>query len=233
MTLYRTILMATDFSETSEDAFQEAVRLARDTGAVLRVVHVYQPPTAIALPFASVEIYETLDREAREGAARRLEPWIRRAADRGVTATPLLRRGAGGRRDRRRSRRRTSRSRRSRHARPQRPDTSAARQRGVACGRGRAVPGVDDPSATRRATPRELSGIDRRGGRHESAYMAPRRSDGARLRSRQRRPRGARERGVWGRCLVGALGARLLSARSPRVGSPPCRTRRFSAPACS
>ena len=77
MTLYRTILMATDFSETSEDAFQEAVRLASDTGAALRVLHVYQPPTAVPFPFATAEIYETLDR----------------AADRGVTATPLLRRG--------------------------------------------------------------------------------------------------------------------------------------------
>ena len=96
MTLYRTILMATDFSEASEGAFQEAVRLARDTGAALRVLHVYQPQTAVAMPFTTAEIYETLDHEAREDAARRLEPWIRRAADRGVAATPLLRRGLPG-----------------------------------------------------------------------------------------------------------------------------------------
>ena len=61
MTLYRTILMATDFSEASEDAFQEAVRLARDTGAALRVLNVYQPQTAVAMPFTTAEIYETLD----------------------------------------------------------------------------------------------------------------------------------------------------------------------------
>lgn len=93
MTLYRTILMATDFSEASDDAFQEAVRLAREAGAVLRVLHVYQPPTTVAVPFATAEIYESLDREVRENAARRLEPWIRRAVDRGVTATPVLRQG--------------------------------------------------------------------------------------------------------------------------------------------
>jgi nucleotide-binding universal stress UspA family protein len=93
MMLYRTILMATDFSQCSEDAFQEAVSLAKDAGAVLRVLHVYQPPTTAVVPFATVEMYEELDREAREDAGRTLDLWTRRATDRGVRATPVLRRG--------------------------------------------------------------------------------------------------------------------------------------------
>jgi len=93
MTLYRRILMATDFSPASESAFHEAARLARETGAALTVLHVYHPPTLAAFPYPTPELHRQVDRGARDQAATRLAPWIRRASERGIAATPLLESG--------------------------------------------------------------------------------------------------------------------------------------------
>ena len=95
MKLYRTILMASDLSPTSDDAFEEALRLAKEVGAELRILHVYEPPMPVALPYPTAGLYDTFEQETqiREAAARTLERLIRRAGDRGVHATPLLRQG--------------------------------------------------------------------------------------------------------------------------------------------
>jgi universal stress protein A len=93
MKLYQTILLATDFSPTSTDAFEEALRMAREFGSALKIMHCYELPAPLALPYATASLYEGLDREARLGAEKKLERLIRRAADRGVAATPVLRQG--------------------------------------------------------------------------------------------------------------------------------------------
>jgi nucleotide-binding universal stress UspA family protein len=61
------ILFPTDFSETSQAAFEHAVNLARDTGAVLVIVHVEEPP----MPYgeAIISLPERFDEELK----RRLE----------------------------------------------------------------------------------------------------------------------------------------------------------------
>ena len=93
MKLYQTILMATDFSPTSDDAFEEALRLARGLGSELRILHCYELPAPLALPYATADLYEGLDREARAGAERKLDRLVRRAHDRGIPVAPLLRQG--------------------------------------------------------------------------------------------------------------------------------------------
>jgi nucleotide-binding universal stress UspA family protein len=93
MKLYPTILIATDFSPTSSDAFEEAVRLARELGSELKILHVYELPAPLALPYATASLYEGLDREARASAEHRLARMIEKARERGVAATPLLRQG--------------------------------------------------------------------------------------------------------------------------------------------
>jgi nucleotide-binding universal stress UspA family protein len=50
MLLIRTVLYATDFSETSKLAFPLACALAQDYGARLIAVHVAQPPVVIYTP---------------------------------------------------------------------------------------------------------------------------------------------------------------------------------------
>ncbi len=49
---YKKILFATDFSDASDAAFQYAVSLARDSGALLLIVHVQELPT----PYAAGEM---------------------------------------------------------------------------------------------------------------------------------------------------------------------------------
>ena len=93
MKLYQTILMATDFSPTSADALEEALRMARELGCELKILHVYELPAPLALPYATASLYEGLDREARSGAERKLARLIDSAKNRGVAATPLLRQG--------------------------------------------------------------------------------------------------------------------------------------------
>ena len=93
MKLYQTILMATDFSPTSAEALEEAIRMARELGSELKILHCYELPAPLALPYATASLYEGLDREARASAEHKLERLIRRAADRGVAARPLLRQG--------------------------------------------------------------------------------------------------------------------------------------------
>ena len=66
------ILVATDFSPASEAAVREAIRIAGALGARLTLFHCYLEPAG-AFQVESVERYETLMREVRLEAVKRLQ----------------------------------------------------------------------------------------------------------------------------------------------------------------
>lgn len=94
MTPIRRILFATDFSEASRPAAQRAVSLAKDNGAELVVVHVYEPPVRPAVDaFLVPRVYDEFEAEVRSQADQGLAPIVARAAGAGVAARPLVLRG--------------------------------------------------------------------------------------------------------------------------------------------
>lgn len=86
----RTVLFATDFSEASTPAFAQAVRIARERGALLLVAHAYQERSLPALGYAAVPAYEEWDRQLRALAEQELTWLLARARAEGVDAEPLL-----------------------------------------------------------------------------------------------------------------------------------------------
>lgn len=94
MTPIRRILFATDFSDASRPAAQRAVSLAKDSGAELLVVHVYEPPVRPAVDaFLVPRVYDEFEAEIRSQADQGLAPIVARAAGAGVAARPLVLRG--------------------------------------------------------------------------------------------------------------------------------------------
>lgn len=94
MTPIRRILFATDFSDASRPAAQRAVSLAKDNGAELVVVHVYEPPVRPAVDaFLVPRVYDEFEAEVRSQADQGLAPIVARAAGAGVAARPLVLRG--------------------------------------------------------------------------------------------------------------------------------------------
>jgi nucleotide-binding universal stress UspA family protein len=90
MKLYETILAATEFSSTSDSAFEEAIRLAATTGAELKVIHVYDPPLSLAVPYGSPELYQSAESATRKSAVEHLERLAERARARGVEVKWIL-----------------------------------------------------------------------------------------------------------------------------------------------
>ena len=94
MTPIRRILFATDFSDASRPAAQRAVAIAKDSGAELLVVHVYEPPVRPAVDaFLVPRVYDEFEAEVRSQADQGLAPIVARAAGAGVAARPLVLRG--------------------------------------------------------------------------------------------------------------------------------------------
>lgn len=94
MTPIRRILFATDFSDASRPAARRAVSLAKDSGAELLVVHVYEPPVRPAVDaFLVPRVYDEFEAEIRSQADQGLAPIVARAAGAGVAARPLVLRG--------------------------------------------------------------------------------------------------------------------------------------------
>lgn len=85
----RSILVAVDFSESSEQALTAAIDLARQTGAELHVAHALDLPIALFNPYA-VSLPDALVTQARDEAARRLRETVERVAKEGVTAKSRL-----------------------------------------------------------------------------------------------------------------------------------------------
>jgi nucleotide-binding universal stress UspA family protein len=87
----RRILFATDLSQASERAFEQAADMAGGSGAELLIAHAYQPPTVTPTDaYLSAAMYEQLDVKLRETAAQQLERFARLARERGVAARALL-----------------------------------------------------------------------------------------------------------------------------------------------
>jgi nucleotide-binding universal stress UspA family protein len=92
---FRHILFATDFSEASRPAFEEAVALARENDAELVLAHAYEPPAFLPTDLClTPAAYEELDAKLREDAERNLGTLKKEARRGGVRARPLALGGA-------------------------------------------------------------------------------------------------------------------------------------------
>lgn len=85
--MYERILVAVDGSEPSTRAYREALRLAADQHAALRIVHVIDLGVALA-PWAEPAFlnYETLESALRDSGARILESVLAEAREAGLGA---------------------------------------------------------------------------------------------------------------------------------------------------
>ncbi len=87
--MYKHILVATDGSEPSKRAYAEALRLAADQHAALRVVHVIDLGVGLA-PWAEMAFvnWESVETALRKSGAAILEDALAEAGRTGVEATP-------------------------------------------------------------------------------------------------------------------------------------------------
>src|SRR5258708_24954114 len=90
MTLFRRILVATDFSPASTPALEQSLKMARREGALLLIAHAYQGPGLVELRHARAKVYEECDRKLREAVERKLRPLVEHAQKEGVEARALL-----------------------------------------------------------------------------------------------------------------------------------------------
>jgi nucleotide-binding universal stress UspA family protein len=93
MTTHRTIVCATDFSEPSKAALDEAVAFAKASQAALHLVHVFRYPL-FEYPQYGVTIPEQLVQEARAEIQELLAGEAARAEQEGCTTTVHLVDGA-------------------------------------------------------------------------------------------------------------------------------------------
>ena len=89
----RTILVPTDFGETSDHALEAALDLAKALQAKLHVVHVYQIPV-YGFPDGAFVPGPEIAARISESAERGLAAILERYGDRGVPLTKSLRTGA-------------------------------------------------------------------------------------------------------------------------------------------
>ena len=67
---FQTIVAPTDFSEDAEAAVQQAIELAKTSGARIRLIHVYHIPSYIGSPFGYTYPAELFEDVRRHAAAR-------------------------------------------------------------------------------------------------------------------------------------------------------------------
>lgn len=91
--LFRNILFATDLSPASDPAFDQSIRLAKETGAHLWIAHAYDIARVIDAGFVS-GVDDEWDARARTGVETRLGPLVDRARSEGVEADRLVVDGA-------------------------------------------------------------------------------------------------------------------------------------------
>jgi nucleotide-binding universal stress UspA family protein len=84
MKMFERILVATDFSPDSMPAFEEAIRLAKNDGAVLLITHVSQDLTPAALGYAPPAVYDEWEEKLRQGVEAKLQPMVERARKEGI-----------------------------------------------------------------------------------------------------------------------------------------------------
>ncbi|MBW2295814.1 MAG: universal stress protein [Deltaproteobacteria bacterium] len=83
------ILVAVDFSETSDRALEAAIVYAKQFGASLDLVHAFTLPVAFVSPY-EVAIPEGFFDDARKGAVKTLNENLAKAEAAGVQATATL-----------------------------------------------------------------------------------------------------------------------------------------------
>lgn len=94
--MYTHLLVPVDGSKTSEAGVREALALAEDQGAALRVLHVLDPAAAAVDMLTAAECGSVLDDLQVQGKAL-LARVVRRARRRGIACDAVLReRGDGG-----------------------------------------------------------------------------------------------------------------------------------------
>ncbi len=85
------ILVGTDGSEVADNAFSAALRLAKATGAEVRVLHAIESPTTYVSPF---ELDPSLEQERRQAREKILEDLRQRGADVDVPVRSTLSEGS-------------------------------------------------------------------------------------------------------------------------------------------
>ena len=90
MKMFDRILVATDFSPASTPALEQAVKMAKQDGALLFIAHAYQEPGLKELSNAPARVYKEWDQKLREGVERKLRPLVEYARKEGVEAEGLL-----------------------------------------------------------------------------------------------------------------------------------------------
>ena len=79
----RKILVPVDFSDHSQRALEEAIGLAKTTGAQLHLLHCYQIHSSAVAPYGIV-VPETFEHDIRMAALQRLSEWREKATAQGV-----------------------------------------------------------------------------------------------------------------------------------------------------
>ncbi|MBN1958919.1 MAG: universal stress protein [Desulfuromonadales bacterium] len=75
---FRTILVAVDFSDSSNNAFQMALAMARKFAAKLYVLHVINEPVDLRGFYVPHISFEKLEEEIEEGAKKMMESFCRK-----------------------------------------------------------------------------------------------------------------------------------------------------------
>jgi nucleotide-binding universal stress UspA family protein len=95
MRTIRLILYATDFSDASERALDEAVGLAQQFKAELRIVHVIEPVHYVTgEEFAAAELYTKLEEATERSAATSMQGLLGKIEKLGVKADSLMLKGS-------------------------------------------------------------------------------------------------------------------------------------------
>ncbi len=95
--MYKKILVPVDGSPTSLCGLQEAIRLAKDQGASVRLIHVADEFLAMGSPYAPMIDYQTFLTAVRESGNAILEKMRTVAGEQGLQAETQLLETIGGR----------------------------------------------------------------------------------------------------------------------------------------
>jgi nucleotide-binding universal stress UspA family protein len=94
MNPFKRIMVATDFTDASKPAFEEAIELAQKNGSELLIGHAYQPPNMTQADAVAPGVYEEWDRNLRIPIEKKLRDLVNDAKKAGVLAKPLVLTGA-------------------------------------------------------------------------------------------------------------------------------------------
>ena len=87
---FNRILVATDFTDASTPAFEEALELAKKNGARLLIAHAYQPPKMSIADAVAAGVYDEWNENLRARVTQKLQGLVDEATQAGVLAEPLV-----------------------------------------------------------------------------------------------------------------------------------------------